>query len=198
MEFLLQYDGKIVYVKGEDNTVANALSRLPDLVTTSKTSSGADMATSPVFHIALIGSLVASVLKMPENCSIMIVASLASRPGTALVPVPEPSRTVVQPDEELLLEIREGYKHDPFIPSLQQASPRMSTIKNHGGFWFIGNHLIIPNIPWLQEALFHTTHNVLGHFRTDKTYAALCDSYYWPNMQKHLKKYYIPSCPECQ
>ena len=29
MEFLSQYNGKIVYVKGEENTVANALSRLP-------------------------------------------------------------------------------------------------------------------------------------------------------------------------
>jgi len=30
MEFMSQYDAKIVYVKGEDNTIADALSRLPD------------------------------------------------------------------------------------------------------------------------------------------------------------------------
>lgn len=29
MEFMSQYDAKIVYVKGEDNTIADALSRLP-------------------------------------------------------------------------------------------------------------------------------------------------------------------------
>ena len=57
---------------------------------------------------------------------------------------------------------------------------------------------MIPDIPCLQEALFHTAHNASSHFGTDKTYAALQDSHYWPNMQKHLKKYYIPSCPNCQ
>jgi len=29
MEFMSQYDAKIVYVKGEDNTIADTLSRLP-------------------------------------------------------------------------------------------------------------------------------------------------------------------------
>lgn len=31
-EFLAQYDHKIIYIKGEDNTVADALSRLPNLI----------------------------------------------------------------------------------------------------------------------------------------------------------------------
>ena len=102
MEFLSQYDSKIVYVKGEDNMVADALSRLPELVTTSTTSSQADMATSPVFHIAYIGDPVASVLKMPKKFLIMIAATLASMPVAASTPGPESSRTMVQPDEQLL------------------------------------------------------------------------------------------------
>ena len=146
MEFLSQYDGKIIYVKGEDNMVADVLSRLPELVTTSTTSSEADMAASPVFHIVSIGDPVASVLKTPEIFLIMIAATLASMPVAASTPGPESSRTTVQPDEQLLSDIREGYNNDPFIHSLQQASPGMSNIKNHNGFWFIGNQLIISNV----------------------------------------------------
>ena len=87
---------------------------------------------------------------------------------------------------------------DPFTKSLIDAAPRMTTVKETNGFWFIGNRLVIPNVPCLREALFYTAHNAAGHFGTDKTYAALQDSYYWPNMWKHLEKYYIPSCPNCQ
>ena len=66
MEFLSQYNGKIVYVKGEDNMVADALSRLPGLTTTSQSSSTANQAARPIFHIASVGTPVALVLDMPR------------------------------------------------------------------------------------------------------------------------------------
>ena len=167
MEFLSQYDGRIVYVKGENNTVADALSRLPDLITTSQTSPEAEVAASPIFHITSIGNPVALVLKIPTRDQIMVAMILASIPDATS------SKTTVEADERLLSQIKEGYKNDPFILSLQQASPGMSTVRNCNGFWFIREQLIVPNIPCLWEALFHTAHNVLGHFGTDKTYATL-------------------------
>jgi hypothetical protein len=41
-------------------------------------------------------------------------------------------------------------------------------------------------------------HDVLGHFRADKTYASLRDDYYWPNMRRDLEKAYLLGCEECQ
>src|SRR6267154_803453 len=41
-------------------------------------------------------------------------------------------------------------------------------------------------------------HDSLDHFGADKSYAILCDAYYWPNMHCDLEKGYIPSCEDCQ
>jgi hypothetical protein len=50
----------------------------------------------------------------------------------------------------------------------------------------------------LWEDLFRLTHDTLGHFSFDKSYSALQESYYWPNMCHDLLKVYIPSCVDCQ
>lgn len=85
---------------------------------------------------------------------------------------------------------------DPFIKSLKDASPGTSFVNQRDGFWFIGTQLVIPNITHICEALFYLAHDALGHFGADKSYAALRDSYYWPNMRKHLEQAYVPSCPD--
>lgn len=41
-------------------------------------------------------------------------------------------------------------------------------------------------------------HNSLGHFGAKKSYATLCEAYYWPNMQKNIVNGYVPSCAACQ
>ena len=134
MEFLSKYDGKIVYVRGEDNTVADALSRLPGLTTTSQSSTTADLATCPIFHIASVGTPVASVLDMPSASPIMITSKLASLSHKET----KPSKLFIATDNQFLLEIKEAYKTDPFVKSLSQAEPGMPTVKTMNGFWFIG------------------------------------------------------------
>jgi len=50
MEFLSQYDGKIIYVKGHDNLVADALSHIPvSLVTKNLALADTEACTSPIF-----------------------------------------------------------------------------------------------------------------------------------------------------
>lgn len=49
----------------------------------------------------------------------------------------------------------------------------------------------------IWEDLFCLTHDASGHLGADKSYATLCDAYYWPNMQWDLEKAYIPLCTEC-
>ena len=74
----------------------------------------------------------------------------------------------------------------------------MPGIKLVNRLWYVGNRLIIPHVGDIWKTLFRLAHDVLGHFRFDKTYAALQDSYYWPNMHCDLETAYVPGCAKCQ
>lgn len=190
MEFFSQYDGHIVYVKGEDNTVADALSRLPTI--SSSTSTLADASSEIPFHPS-----VASVLNTSHFEP--LVAAAAIPPLTITIP-PLKRKTVTRlaVDEELLAQICEGYVSDPWIKRLEGASPGMPSIRQTAGLWFIGERMVIPNVIQLREAIFRLAHDVLGHFGPDKSYEALRHSFFWPNMRRDLQNSYVPACPECQ
>ena len=199
MEFLSQYDGKIVYVKGDENSVADALSRIPIGDTSSSaTTALAENKALPIFHDALGVGVVASTVSIGNNDHQLgtLLPSLIA--VTSQISPVKSSVLSISTDTSLLNDIKEGYKTDPFITSLQSASSGTSFISQKEGFWFVGARLVIPNVPHIREALFYLAHDALGHFGTDKSYAVLRDSYYWPNMRKHLEQAYVPSCPDCQ
>jgi reverse transcriptase-like protein/integrase-like protein/chromodomain-containing protein len=197
MEFISQYDGKIVYVKGEDNSVADALSRLPDnSYTTTPSSSSAELSSTHAYHSPHHSGVIASILSTNSIHPMEAASSLCatgfeefSSSGSSLS---------ISTDESLLQQIRAGYEHDPFVSSLRAAAPGMKNIIHRDGFWFIGQRLVIPKVTAIREALFELAHDSLGHFGTDKSYAALRNAYYWPNMRKELENSYVPSCTECQ
>ena len=199
MEFLSQYDGKIVYVKGDDNSVADALSRIPpvDISESSSTSLAEDNAL-PIFHDAHAHGVVASTVSLQHDLHQLATILPSLIATTSDVPPSVPSVLSISSDTALLNEIKNGYTNDPFITSLKSASVGTSFISQKEGFWFIGTRLVIPNIPHIREALFYLAHDALGHFGSDKSYAVLRESYYWPKMRKHLEQAYVPSCPDCQ
>jgi hypothetical protein len=148
-EFLAQYNHHIVYIPGEQNTVADALSRLPDSV---------------------------------DECT----------------PCPVAAMLTVQTDPTLLTSIMDGYKTDPFCIKLFDNQKSMDGVECWNGLLYVGNCLVIPHVGSLCEDLFHLTHDSLGHFSFEKSYASLRDSYYWPHMRSDLQSTYIPSCITCQ
>jgi len=149
-EFLGQYDFEIRYVKGEDNTIADALSRLP------RDDSEAG-----------VTKMVAGVLSLGV-------------------------------DKGLLAEIRAGYATDGFAKKLLMLGDSMPGVEVRDGLLYLANRLVLPQTASLRERFFQLAHDSLGHFGADKSYAALRDSYYWPNMRKDLQDAYIPSCSDCQ
>ena len=82
--------------------------------------------------------------------------------------------------------------------TLLKAKDGMPGIQLMNGLWYVGSRLIIPHVGDVRETLFHLAHDVLGHFGFDKTYGSLCNSFYWPNMQKELESAYVPRYIECQ
>ena len=96
----------------------------------------------------------------------------------------------------MYLSIKSGYNLDPYCVHLAKNNISGTHLVN--GLWYIGGHLVIPQIGDLQENLYCLVHDLLGHFRADKSYASLHDNYYWPNMCTDLEKSYIPLCDACQ
>lgn len=147
MEFLSQYDFDIEYVKGEDNTSADTMSRYPEV----------------------------------ESRNMMKVARIMSRcPEEEKVKVA--AVWTIAPDPEILEEIRVGYEVDKYCQKLKGNLESIKGAKEEDGLLYEGNRLVIPRSGPMREFLYRLAHNDLGHFGTDKTYAVLRESYYWPNM----------------
>lgn len=157
-ELLSQFEMNIVYIKGEDNCVADALSRIPlDVFPGEK--------PLPVFEVW-----------NPEN-AVNVVLKLET-------------------DDSVLTSIKAGYKSDDFCKRLVDSKMAGVTISN--GLIYVGSRLVIPQVADIRENLFRLAYDCLGHFGTDKSYAALREVYYWPNMRRDLEKGYIPACVDCQ
>jgi hypothetical protein len=171
-EFMAQFDMRIIYIKGEDNTVADALSRLPN----------EDVEKSD------------ELSRLADNEE----HGTDKEPWGAWSARPTASVSVVEMDKSVLKGVREGYEKDEFCKKIVNNDCKTLGITSKDGLWYIGGRLLIPRNGDMREQLFRLAHDTLGHFGGDKAYAALRNSYYWPNMRRDLELAYIPSCEECQ
>jgi hypothetical protein len=153
-----------VYIRGEDNTVADALSRLPV-------------------------NTFADEIELSQKPDLHQTWAKYNAVGAVLT---------ISTDPAVLAEIKAGYQEDEFCKKLATTFPTVPGISQSNDLWYAGSRLIIPRVGNLRENLFRLAHDCLGHFGTDKSYAALRDAYYWPNMRRDLEQAYVPGCHECQ
>ncbi|RDB31105.1 hypothetical protein Hypma_000020, partial [Hypsizygus marmoreus] len=106
----------------------------------------------------------------------------------------------ISADKSLLEQIVVGYLEDDFAKQLRKdiAAGSIEGAHEEHNLIYVGRRLLIPQIPRIQELFYNLAHDTLGHFGFHKSYAALRDSYYWPNMRRDLEQAYIPSCSQCQ
>ena len=188
MKFLSIYDCKFVYVKGEANSVADALSRLPSL--TCKSTSDAEAAASHPYNVI---APLHPVLSLPNvDSPITAIASL-----TIKIP-PLKSKSILTIDTALMDNIWSSYADNLWCQKLLLASRGMQQLMVQNGLWYLNNRLIVPNGCGVCEEIFRMAHDAMGHFGFSKTYDLIQSSYFWPNMRMDLEEGYIPSCMECQ
>jgi len=119
MEELAIYDCKFVYVKGEDNTVADSLSQYPFPVVTNASEAEAtghhpgQIGTGCIAHVAVLGR--DRTMDSTPLCAVTVLASATQA---------QESKQVVV-DETLVNEIREAYGKDPWCKQLLSATRGM-------------------------------------------------------------------------
>ena len=194
MEFMSQFDSKIVYIKGEDNTVADALSRLPY----SSSSQDAESSARHPYNFCPdddTDGIIASIFKCTNQGPMDTAQSLANAP----LPTSSVNATLqISAHESFLDDIVKGYAEDAWCKTLPSAALSLPNLQCRDKLWYIGERLIIPRTGNLRETLFTLAHDSLGHFGFHKTYGSLRTAYYWPNMRRDLEQGYVKSCPECQ
>ena len=192
MEELSIYDCKFVYVKGCDNSVADALSRYP----TTPVSNPTDAETTAIHPYNSLNTIrpVFNILhhRNPYDSPLSMIAALVDTE----IPTSKSVRSTLSVDINLINNIQEGYRTDPWCQKLLSASKGMPELKIKDGLWFLGNRLIIPGGCGAREHIFQLTHDSLGHFGFYKSYENIRHSYFWPGMRKDLEEGYIPSCAE--
>ena len=189
MEELSIYDCKFVYIKGSDNTVADALSHFPYSSITSP-SEAESTASHPYNNSSQAQYNILHHL-CPQNTPLSMIAALVD------TNVPSVACSTLAIDNQFLLVIQQGYLNDPWCKKFISASKGMPELKIKDGLWFLGTQLIIPSGCGTQEHIFQLTHDSLGHFGFFKSYENIRHSYFWPGMRKDLEEGYIPSCTEC-
>ena len=189
MEELSIYDCKFVYVKGSDNSVADALSRYPQTIVSS--CSDAESSASHPYHSSSSPHYNILVHPSPQSSPLATIAALVD------ANVQKTVHSAVTIDDKFINDILNGYTADPWCQKLLSASKGMPELTIKDGLWFLGNRLIVPGGCGARERIFQLTHDTLGHFGFFKSYENIRHSYFWPGMRKDLEEGYIPSCAEC-
>src|ERR1700678_2308909 len=188
MEELSIYDCKFVYVKGTDNSAADALSRLPNIIVNNTT----DAENAPKRPFPLPVNFKPSVLDhiSPSVSPLSTIAALVDThfPGS--------TTSSVSFDPDFITKIHDAYTTNPWCQKLMSASKGMSELTSRDGLWFLGDRLLVPAGGNLREQILQMTHDNLGHFGFSKSYENIRRSYFWPGMRKDLEDGYIPSCQE--
>ncbi|KAF7785204.1 hypothetical protein Agabi119p4_1369 [Agaricus bisporus var. burnettii] len=188
-ELLQQYDFDIVYIKGSENAVADALSR------TTFTNAQSEIDTWRMTNFDVLEELevpVCSLLTPSPSSPFSVVKSLVSSlEQTVIAPIME-----ITQDDELFLSIVDGYTTDSWCR--KALDTKMDNLELRNRLLYYKGCLVIPRTNNLPHTLASLAHNALGHFGFDKTYAAMRKTFYWPGMRTFLEQTYIPSCDLCQ
>ncbi|KAJ2936381.1 hypothetical protein H1R20_g714, partial [Candolleomyces eurysporus] len=212
MEFLCQYDGRIVYLKGSENAAADALSHtlfVEDSISAQERAQSllgpgfGDGNNDNVFSVCLAIAAGPSPLAAAEAVASLeggedSVKPLASLAISLESPSPRFRKLAAGIDTSFLERMKAGYGEDPWCLRLAKVKSSLPGVREVDGLWFIGDRLVVPQIPAIRSRIFQLAHDSLGHFGLRKSYGALRDSFYWPRTKETLENLYLKSCNECQ
>ncbi|KAJ3566511.1 hypothetical protein NP233_g6963 [Leucocoprinus birnbaumii] len=158
MELLQQYEFEIVYIKGDDNSVADALSR------TNFEEARTEIETwrhCPEDRLDELEVPVCSILLAEGTSPWESVHNLTrTSPETSIRNVN--SIMTIDTDDELRAMIVAGYSQDTWCEKARKT--KMDDLTFKGELMFYKNRLIIPRVGNTRETILGIAHKILGHF----------------------------------
>lgn len=143
-------------MKGEDNTVADALSRLPyDLLELSAASTDTPTLSSMYIQddemiTACIGAVLSVGKDMPFSAAFLLSHGPVPTPIASLMPT-ELSTSI---DETTITEIKAAYIANSWCKNLITASQGMTALTFQDSLWFIGSWLMVPQYGTVCKKVF--------------------------------------------
>jgi len=163
-----QFDAKIVYIKGKENSVADALLCMPS-PDTLKQADGTALHPYTFCEDDNNSSTVTSII-MPCLCGPWESATQLSLHTTVVSSIC--AALEITADKSFLTLVRNRYAKDAWCKTLPAAAISWPKLVFHNGLWYVRNRLIILRMDNLCETLFILAHNVLRHFGFYKTWLA--------------------------
>lgn len=176
-EELSQYDFIISHVSGVENSVADALSRDPKLMSTCSPQCEMVLLKDSVFRIAALGS------NDPEQ-----------------EPAESGAQDGVHDWPEDIAKYMVSGEWDCSTHSLKKYKPFMGKFKIMGDKLYYLTPLGWPRayVPFSQRSeIMARFHDQLGHLGAESILDLVTRRYYWPNLESDLRKY-CTSCSSCQ
>ena len=175
-----EFNIQLHHVRGEDNTVADALSRRPDH---SETLSDDEQSLSDIVKEQFLNKFGAGQRVRAAAARAVEEEHEAEEAGIDVSP--------------LLDEIRAGYDGDPECqrvcadPSRYQCTIEARLIKH-------GEQIVVPNLPALRTKLIAEVHDAPtgGHLGMDKTLRRVARNFRWSGMEADITDY-VNSCVRC-
>lgn len=196
MEFMSQFDAKIVYIRGKDNTIADALSWL--LVAVALSSDAAiNMARSPYEYCpdnddngttTINTILLATYTCLLLSAHALVETDIATTQAIMAV-------LLISQDLDLCSTIIGGYEIDPWYKKLRGVAPGMPAVQERENLLFIWEQLVISAVGNIWESLFCLAHDSLGHFGFKK-HMAHCETH--TTGQICRKRSNLHTCPAVQ
>ena len=139
MEFMSQYNAKIMYIKGEDNTVTDALSHLPTTLSPSGETTICT-ARAPYNYCSDDNNnctmTINAVLPATHACPLLMAHALAETDIASMQAVT--AMPFISQVPELCTAIIDSYKTDTWCKKLCSAAPGMPTVQEREQLMFIG------------------------------------------------------------